>query len=871
MATFMESCRCKGARPQGVVAQRSITRPDLAGRLLHDRHVARFLIAPEGYGKSTAAFEYASIVFGFEHMFWIRCASPCFLRDLDSGVLFSALCASDPEAALVVCDDVPVLDDERAAAFNDFIDAVLAQGCEIIVTASPAADTFSHLQRDRMLLDGHALLMTDDELLAASAQGHCDPSVVKGLADPGRAACLLWHEEGMEMLLKGAASEDLPADIALGMLVILVLGDGAFDDLLAFISAERAMQAWAVLAAGYPYLGIDERTAAFAGIRPTMQQIDGAFSHRLADLATGSMHGDADALISCMGDALLARGSGERACDLVSSFATKQAGAAWLIRRCRDLVRAGFPLRALTLHDAVRKSAKGMLDQLSLCRCWASFALDDSGQLREYARRVDRSATASAPQKLTALSLVMMGCDPDEAEPAARKMRQHLDDRAMAAGGASEPLSHDGGALARMCMAWHDAGLEAAAAAWMEEREAVGAEGGLRDALMICAARLFSAASESLEAPSEDGLAAGSVRDVLEPLAQWCGQVAGEAVLASPDRFASRAITALQALAESHPALSGFAPGEQPFAQARTMELALAEQRERGVAGGRVPAAQARRARSRTRIGAELGSRTSPPQPQASIPMLTVNLFGGMEIRIGGDAVDPRHLSRMKVKTLLALLVVHRGRELQRDALALMLWPDSAESSYRNNFYSIWSHLKQSLQIDGECPYLIRTQTGCRLDPRLVRSDVYEYESICRSLLFGTEGASDWERLYAAISKEYAGELMPCETGNPTIASLREHYHDQLVDGLIATAGRLIGAGEPRGALWFAREARRREGKREDVYIALMESQIAADQRSAALATYFECRRFLNEELGIDPSVRLVDLYRSIIETEARL
>ena len=47
-----------------------------------------------------------------------------------------------------------------------------------------------------------------------------------------------------------------------------------------------------------------------------------------------------------------------------------------------------------------------------------------------------------------------------------------------------------------------------------------------------------------------------------------------------------------------------------------------------------------------------------------------------------------------------------------------------------------------------------------------------------------------------------------------------------------------------------------------------LEAQMASDQRSAALGTYFECRRFLSEDLGIDPSSHLVGLYRSIIETE---
>lgn len=47
-----------------------------------------------------------------------------------------------------------------------------------------------------------------------------------------------------------------------------------------------------------------------------------------------------------------------------------------------------------------------------------------------------------------------------------------------------------------------------------------------------------------------------------------------------------------------------------------------------------------------------------------------------------------------------------------------------------------------------------------------------------------------------------------------------------------------------------------------------MHAQLASGQRTAALDTYFSCRRFLADELGIDPSVETVRLYRGIIETE---
>ena len=84
-------------------------------------------------------------------------------------------------------------------------------------------------------------------------------------------------------------------------------------------------------------------------------------------------------------------------------------------------------------------------------------------------------------------------------------------------------------------------------------------------------------------------------------------------------------------------------------------------------------------------------------------------------------------------------------------------------------------------------------------------------------------------------------------------------------------AARLVEAGEVRGGLWFAREALKHDRSREDAYTALMEAQIAAGQRTAALETYFACRRYLTNELGIDPSLRTVQLYRDIIEAEEAL
>ena len=140
MSEFLEASACKGRRPDRVAIRRLVPRPDLIARLLRERHVARFLVAPDGFGKTTLACEYADTVFSFEHVFWVNGRSPCFLRDLDRGIIATRLCSLDPSSFLVVFEDVPRLDSARAERFSRVIDDVLEAGDEVLVTCVPSCD-----------------------------------------------------------------------------------------------------------------------------------------------------------------------------------------------------------------------------------------------------------------------------------------------------------------------------------------------------------------------------------------------------------------------------------------------------------------------------------------------------------------------------------------------------------------------------------------------------------------------------------------------------------------------------------------------------------------------------------------------------------
>ena len=108
--------------------------------------------------------------------------------------------------------------------------------------------------------------------------------------------------------------------------------------------------------------------------------------------------------------------------------------------------------------------------------------------------------------------------------------------------------------------------------------------------------------------------------------------------------------------------------------------------------------------------------------------------------------------------------------------------------------------------------------------------------------------------------------MLPSETDNLFIKQKRNEYRDKVVDALVAASERLIDAGEIQQALWFAHKALSRDDSREDVYTTLMRAQYEAGQRTPAINTYFACKKFLDEELGIGPSKIISNLYTKVVQ-----
>lgn len=873
MPGYLSKSACNGQRPSHLAARRHYPRPDIIAKLLRERHVARFLVAPEGFGKTGLVLEYCDVVFSFEHVFWLNGRSPCFLRDLDRDIIVSGLSALDDQPFLVVVEDAPQLDATRAAMLSASFDELLDRGCEVLVTCTPSGDSLASLQHDRVKLTAHDLLLSDTEVDAVrpvDEREKCPASVVVASE---RIPGLRWARSSDETtFLEGIVREELPVDMLLAVATMLVLQKGAVSDVSTFGPCSADLVS--LLAANYPYLGIDGRCERFRTAVFSAAMVAKALSGKLDTLAQRSCCANRDTLAIRWADALITESACSRACELVGVLCSREARVAWLTARSLILLKKGCVLPAHDLYCSLAPSRSALDSRLELGEVMRLIALGDEVGVLSRVRRIAFDSAVS--DSIRALALLVLarrvnGKTRNRAHAELARIagvqlgetQAYLE--AVGRGFSSDEAFWKPLAIAQLALVSHPLCLIGQWEAWRSS-------GADDDALALVSGWALAAAAQDngdqISACDAKGCAC-SVDQVATYVCQRleCSETPRDLLVLAAglrlEQAREQGIAALIPPLASAVSLALHHTEMELLSQRRAFERAQRDGEER-----RVEYAS-------THPDAFLDGRLMPERttPAATmVPLLTVNLFGGLDVRIGGEHVEARCFRRQKVKTLLALLVLNRGREFPRDRLVQVLWPDSELETARKNFYSIWSELRRALSSpSGACPYLVRHQNGCRLDDRLLVTDIARFDAVCRMLLFGQPGSDGWARLYAEIDDAFADDLMPSENENPLVMQARGDCRMQLVDALVAAANRLVAADDAQEGLWFARAALRRDRTREDAYVALMEAQIAAGQRTAAMETYFSCRRFLTEELGIDPSLRIMALYRSIIETEEPL
>ena len=890
---FISRSACHASQPYGVSTNPSYERPLLLARLMQERHVARFIVAPDGLGKTTLAQEYAQVVFSYDHTFWINCRNPCFLRDLDTGRLAAKITDTDNAAALVVFDDIGQLNEHRVEQLSAAIDDLLRADCEVLATVNPFNDAFAKLQSDRVTISAKDLLLSDSEVeeypcSENKAFVHVDDKLRRRAL---RVPFLAWNSDNDASLIAViAANEEHPLEMTCALFGMLVMGSGPIESLRKM----NLLSEWALerIERHYPSFMIDgDRLNYYVGDVPVNDVLQ-AFSSHLENIALHARMGQdksqdelsaVSLLMMNAADALLNSDKASRACEIMSHCPQGTQKMQWLEKNNLALLRKCCAPAAIALYESIPTSyaAKSVANQSFQALRLALLKQSNRAQslalavlTGHHGRHIPKSLSWAVAMELSddqqSKQLVSMYED-----------RLHL------------PLAAGEATLADALLECEsDAALFSFHLALITRSSFTGFSEGI--ACFHAQYRAIAGSSPHAIEPAMRGMLLGLAWHVLRyPQVSYGDEDAKRALdilsafvvrqrehpayvehvcMLALEELSKRGWITQEAIREILLAYSEVCRIiQQQINEQSSMLLTSSEQKELNDQGIQF-LASSKDALSNSMVPKTLLGTKMRFAPVELVPKLDVAVFGGLTVYKEGRPLNEGYFSRQKVKTLFTLLAVNLGREVSRDRILSEMWPASLPYSARRNLYTLWGLLRQTLaEGTGPCPYLVKLPNGYKLDERYVNCNARRLEELCRLFSIGRVDVMQWVDLLDELKEIYCGELLPGETKNETIIRLRNDYRRRVADALVTAAQRLIAERAQTQAVWFARSALHIDNIREDAYVALMEAQLALGQRTAALETYNECRTVLARELGIDPSVRAVEMYRMIIEEEALL
>ncbi len=219
-----------------------------------------------------------------------------------------------------------------------------------------------------------------------------------------------------------------------------------------------------------------------------------------------------------------------------------------------------------------------------------------------------------------------------------------------------------------------------------------------------------------------------------------------------------------------------------------------------------------------------------------------------------------------RLQSLLAYLVLHRQTPQPRQQIAFLLWPDSSEGQARTNLRRSLHTLRQVFPEVGQFITIEAKSLQWRSDTSFW-SDITAFEQAVQPAeTHALEQSSPEisEVMEAAIGL-YRGKLLP-DCYDEWIEPERDRLHQLCLRSHMDLMRSLQGQQEYAKVIRYAQQLLRLDPLSETAFAHLIESYAASGDRTQALQAYHRCMTMLREELGLDPSPSIQDLYQRLLD-----
>ncbi|MFN8613007.1 MAG: response regulator [Vulcanimicrobiota bacterium] len=288
--------------------------------------------------------------------------------------------------------------------------------------------------------------------------------------------------------------------------------------------------------------------------------------------------------------------------------------------------------------------------------------------------------------------------------------------------------------------------------------------------------------------------------------------------------------------------------------------LVLAE----ALGGSSHPAAQealnrlSRDADSRLRAWAERSGGGRPADPPA--PLLRIYCLGGFEVWRGDEQIPTSQFRSWKQRFLLARLAVS-GRPIPGELLMDEFWPDDLEGG-RASLNVTFGHLRRLLRPPSwpvELDYVVRDQGRLSINPKLpVWHDLNELNRWAHHPDDGSEAQLEaWRQVVQLYRGPY---LENCYMD--WALQHRERCETLVQETLRRLVAALLERNRPREVLDYGARLLELDPCCQDSHLAVMKAYLQLQRPQAAVRQFEACKKALKQELGMEPSIALLEYHQ---------
>lgn len=254
---------------------------------------------------------------------------------------------------------------------------------------------------------------------------------------------------------------------------------------------------------------------------------------------------------------------------------------------------------------------------------------------------------------------------------------------------------------------------------------------------------------------------------------------------------------------------------------------------------------------------------------------IQMSVFGGLEFTVRGKAVDEARWKRKKRKLILCYLLLERNKQLGKDKIIDIFYPETSLENADNLFHQSVSNIRTALKTEPAAAhdtkaektdggFIIYEGKTLKLNPDCTYySDIAEFDLLIEQSL-NTESSSEKVRLLKTAIMLYKGEVLEGHY-EPWCESLRNEYHNKFIKSFEQLLNLLPGTGQADEIEHYCNMLLEKDNLNETAYRVLIELMAKTGSIASAENKYQQMLMVYKSELGEKPPAVLIEKIESIL------